>query len=1070
MKFVCPDKNSKEWKSLKDTVGLTKAYKLFIKNDYDIPIIEREINDEVGEALIEALNITTHRIKLIEASVKETDRADKELRDLKETEDKLVNYILDNNYKEGLLYFSQQMSADIEMIRENLEINTSSRKLKSSRVRSALTYIDSMLPIIDSITTFLVDKKDKDQQELEIFGTLSSKRAVLQKLREEAIESGRDVFATLIEPFLGDRNNEKMLAEINKNLPEGKKIKKFDLLTALKQGERDINLLDRWLKSMANTPDELLKLTNELVLRKKHEARLNAYDDKLRILDLREKYFKEHGGKDFDWVYEQTREGKLTGNFIDERRWTEYYRDMFLFKKSFLDKKGAKFVGDLTVAEREEYIEAFDKWKKDNSEYIKVTVIGGTKVKRIPSLAKYGNEDYQKLSAIEKEILEELKKFKEEMDSKLHPKFRNPHRVPQVSRDFFERMKDVKNPGQVRELVTQEFYDKDYDVDQGNKYNVDDATVEYVLSDRGREQNLLPMHFTKKLDNLDRDLSKDIISSMVLYSHMARDYEAMDDIVDSLEVAREILRERKTPETGFQGKLKKTISYVAGNRIESNLFKENSLAFQRFEDYLNMVVYGKTRIEGKTVKIGGETVTRERALELIEANKKDTIKINGKNIANDRAKELVETEAEDKTFKVGGVQFDREKAIDLLGKYTAINALALNLYSGIANIGYGETMLKQEAFSGRYFSQKDLTNGSINYWKQIPEFLSKHGNVHNTSKLSLWSDRFDTLQDYQSEKYQVDSMRRTWFSRSLKMSSLFFLNNAGEHFMQNRTSLALAQGTKVKDKNGNQISLYDAYEVKDGRLQLRQGITKLDGTEWTRDDEISFQRRQDFINQRMHGIYNQNDMAALQKYAVGRLALMFRKFIIPGWDRRWEKANYNYMLGDFTEGYYRSAGIFFGNIIKDLTHMKFSLVSNWKNLSDLRKQNMIKFMTEMGVLLSMSLLLTFFLGADDDGSDDWLRNMTEYQARRLITELMFFTNPNEAVKMLKSPMAAVTPIQNFIDFTGSIMNPLAWDDKLESGRYKDWYEWQRNSLKILPFYKTVDRVMHPEEAVRWWKQ
>ena len=39
------------------------------------------------------------------------------------------------------------------------------------------------------------------------------------------------------------------------------------------------------------------------------------------------------------------------------------------------------------------------------------------------------------------------------------------------------------------------------------------------------------------------------------------------------------------------------------------------------------------------------------------------------------------------------------------------------------------------------------------------------------------------------------------------------MNNAGEHWMQTRTSLALADNYKMKAPNGSKVSLWDAMEV-----------------------------------------------------------------------------------------------------------------------------------------------------------------------------------------------------------------------------------------------------------------
>jgi hypothetical protein len=97
------------------------------------------------------------------------------------------------------------------------------------------------------------------------------------------------------------------------------------------------------------------------------------------------------------------------------------------------------------------------------------------------------------------------------------------------------------------------------------------------------------------------------------------------------------------------------------------------------------------------------------------------------------------------------------------------------------------------------------------------------------------------------------------------------MNNAGEHWMQNRTSLALANTYKMKSPQGKIVSLWDAMEVvyldnnkKTGaKLQIKEGYTKEDGSAFTNDDIIKFSRKNAAINQRMHGIYNKADRSAV---------------------------------------------------------------------------------------------------------------------------------------------------------------------------------------------------------------
>ena len=79
--------------------------------------------------------------------------------------------------------------------------------------------------------------------------------------------------------------------------------------------------------------------------------------------------------------------------------------------------------------------------------------------------------------------------------------------------------------------------------------------------------------------------------------------------------------------------------------------------------------------------------------------------------------------------------------------------------------------------------------------------------------------------------------KKNLFGRYITGSSAFFLNTAGEHYLAAKIFLAMAERYKLK-QNGKEIPLNEAFEViKDSkgieRLQLKQGVTKSDGTEFT---------------------------------------------------------------------------------------------------------------------------------------------------------------------------------------------------------------------------------------------
>ena len=103
---------------------------------------------------------------------------------------------------------------------------------------------------------------------------------------------------------------------------------------------------------------------------------------------------------------------------------------------------------------------------------------------------------------------------------------------------------------------------------------------------------------------------------------------------------------------------------------------------------------------------------------------------------------------------------------------------------------------------------------------------------------------------------------------------------------------------------------YSENEVKNKLEQLRWldngyqiKIAKTDSNGQVETDEngeiiyvpFSESYRQDIqarlhgINKYLNGVYNDFDKGTMQKYSVGRLALMYRKHVVPGYKRRFKR-------------------------------------------------------------------------------------------------------------------------------------------------------------------------------------
>ena len=934
--------------------------------------------------------------------------------------DSLELELADNNEVEGIYAFLdnaleelQKVSSRLEVLRNTPATNANER---ASVLRDVRNYMYSYKNIIEDIRKALVDEErytdNRYGQRVRV--ALDNASVLIGDLFVKYNDVSMPLFVDFIKPFVG----ESIMVPFGKF--KGKVIKAEDLV---KIADEDISIFDRWLDSMADSSDYMLKVMDQAVKKSKEQARLRTIDvmKKLQAATIK---LEQAGIKTTDWMFERDSKGNLSGNYISEINqalFKEKVREMF---KSLNEKYGRNPVGE----NAEKYKKERQAWFDANME-----VVNG---KKQPKMSIYGSKQYQSLNAAQKEYYDTVMDIKAQLDSYLPEKYTTLTNAVKIRKDLLERVKSsdgVKSGAkQIWESIKDEFIRRTDDVDFGDRATVKDF--------EGNEVQTLPIYYTKlKEGESANDLSTDIVSTMTAYAAMANDFDEMNKVIDVLELGRDLLRERQITQTQGGKPLVEKFKAV-GRKVESKLAKEGEATrfVQRLNDFFEMQVYGRYM-------------------------------------------------ADEGTF--GKTNIDKGKVANFVNRVTSMNNLALNVLSGISNIATGKVMMRIESMAGEFFNEKNTITADRVYGQALPAYLAEIGNRVKTSKLALWDELFNVMQEYEKDVKEVNFDRKTWFSRMFGTSTLFFMNNAGEHWMQNRTSLALADAYKMKAPNGKIVSLWDAMEVvpidknnkKAGaKLQLKQGYTKADGSAFTQDDIIKFSRRSAAINQRMHGIYNKADRSAVQRLAIGRMGIMFRKWIKPSLNRRFKSATYNYDLQAWTEGYYNTTGRFMLQLARDLRETQFNIAARWNELTPTEKANIRRALTEVSHFLAIAMVIGLIEWSDDKDRP-WLVRMAEYQARRLYTELGALipgkSMISEGLKIIKSPAAGVYTVENILDLLG-LMNPMNYEvfageeAILQSGRYKGESRAYRLFFEspVIPMNKTIYRGLHPEEGIPFFKQ
>lgn len=633
-------------------------------------------------------------------------------------------------------------------------------------------------------------------------------------------------------------------------------------------------------------------------------------------------------------------------------------------------------------------------------------------------IEKYYNPQYDAIqkNAAMKEYYDYIMELKRKLDYRLPAKYVRFNKAPQIRKDFLERAMSKGNKFQyLWESIKDNLVRRE-----------DDTEFAYARQDfEGNQIYTLPIYYTRPLKDKG-DLSTDCTSTMIAYAAMANDYAAMNDVIDALETGRTILAERRVAQTRG-GKIMREVL----NKIPSNLTKKGDVAnfMARLNDFMEMQVYGNQMKDEGTV---------------------------------------------------AGV--DVGKAVNMLNKLQSYGTTALSLLTGTANLAQNVVISNIEAISGQFFNKSELAKADWEYTKLLPQYLSELGNRIQTSKMALFAEKFNVLQDYKQHVRGIDWDRKTWFSRFFKEDTLWFTTSAGDHYTQMRTALALAMRYKLQDKNGKPISLYDALEVQyldknhpeyGANLVIKEGVTDQDGNPINNKYFGDFSKKVRGINNKLYGIYNQEDKNAMQSRAFGRLLMMYRNWMRPLYLKRYGVERYNYDTQSFEEGYYRTMYNFLKQSIHDIKKSELDIIKQWHNLTPTQRSNMWKGIAELTIFWSLFGIISSLKGVpDDDDKDNWLTEFVGYSIVRLTADLgSLVPSPkmlDEGLRLFNNPFAAVRVLKNTRQLLG-LFDPDTWTTEIDQGIYKGYTQAEKILLQPVPFIRQFMNLFDPEEPTKWYK-
>src|SRR3990167_3792070 len=548
----------------------------------------------------------------------------------------------------------------------------------------------------------------------------------------------------------------------------------------------------------------------------------------------------------------------------------------------------------------------------------------------------------------------------------------------------------------------------------------EDEEIFGLRTETGEKYRTVPVYFTQKIDI--SDVSWDLASSMVRFRQMANNYKAMSSIHAEVILMQDIMNQRKVTETTSAGNpIYNAVSKAVGLKRTIHKTEQNNLK-AHFDNFIASVYYGESHIDHGTI-----------------------------------------------------AGLDIAKSTDILIKYTSMLQLAGNLMQGTANVIIGEILIRAEAAAGTMYKASDYRHGKGLYLRSMSDFFNDFNKIAKKSISGQLIDTFDAMQgkfrDHLGQEVGASKARKLFGS-----NTLFFLQNAGEHEMQISSFFAALYAFKVKDKDGKPIlkadgkemTLWDAYQNVDerGSIYIDPRVANFNKEE--------FMNKIHALNKRLHGIYNNFDRPGAQRHAGGRLAMLFRNWLRPGWNRRWGRTRgrvFNYEANRWEEGNYKVFYRFIKNLVQQLSGKVGTDAANWNNLSDFEKGAIWATLWEIGALLTTIAVFQVLSRLGDDDEDEkkkgWTENFILYQARRLQTELLFYVHPGEAMKLIQSPTATMSAMNAIIKFANQLTNPGEVYKRTtgihEIGDIKLWARFQG----LIPIVAKMQQSRSPEESTKW---
>ncbi len=443
-----------------------------------------------------------------------------------------------------------------------------------------------------------------------------------------------------------------------------------------------------------------------------------------------------------------------------------------------------------------------------------------------------------------------------------------------------------------------------------------------------------------------------------------------------------------------------------------------------------------------------------------------------------------------------GKTISLNKISSKLASYTAMNNLAANLLQATNQVIIDNIRMQEEAAAAEFFDWKDYFWAKKEYMTtEAASSLQDMGAYAAKSKIVQAAQMFDAFQNIFGEN---QSGNRTGVKavKALSLGGMFALQHGAEHesgmtrmlaiFKSYEGKLLDKDGKVLKNDKGEDANVYDII-IDDGT-----GVFKIREDVYLQDPEnnekvIKFNKMQvinkiSAVTKKTNQIKSDVDKVHLQRYAGGRLIMLFRNYFVPSLRRHFGHMGWSGgIYRDLEAGKLSEGTLFTGaKFLRDTYRNGFNAGKTFNQLNDFEKANLNRLKVTMSYYVGAMILGSILMGMQDDDEEmSYADLFALYQAKRLQSELSQFLNPSEFVKLAVSPTAAVRPYQKGVDLIWHTLTQqmpyMLWGDEegvfyeRKSGSHlKGDSKFLAKLEAMFPILNGIEKSKTPEEAVKWF--